>query len=116
MGPNQNQLPDGGRNRGQGQGSPGIELRVGAKSAEYVGAKSAEYVGALFVEERKQKILEHIAAHRKATVVELCDLFRVSSATIRNDLRDLEATGLLVRTHGGAMIKSKTGHAPDMVA
>ena len=70
----------------------------------------------MFVEERKQKILEHIAAHRKATVVELCDLFRVSSATIRNDLRDLEATGLLVRTHGGAMVKSKTGHEQDMVA
>ena len=70
----------------------------------------------LFVEERKQKILEHIAAHRKATVVELCDLFRVSSATIRNDLRDLEAESLLVRTHGGAMIKSKTGLEQDMVA
>jgi DeoR family fructose operon transcriptional repressor len=72
--------------------------------------------GALFVEERKQKILEHIAAQRKATVVELCELFRVSSATIRNDLRDLEATGLLVRTHGGAMVKSKTGHEQDMIA
>jgi DeoR family fructose operon transcriptional repressor len=70
----------------------------------------------LFVEERKQKILEHIATHRKATVVELCDLFRVSSATIRNDLRDLEAEGLLVRTHGGAMTKSKTGLEQDMIA
>jgi DeoR family fructose operon transcriptional repressor len=40
----------------------------------------------------------------------------VSSATIRNDLRDLETAGLLVRTHGGAMIKSKTGHELDMVA
>ena len=46
--------------------------------------------GALFVEERKQKILEHIEARRKATVAELCELFHVSSATIRNDLRDLE--------------------------
>jgi DeoR family transcriptional regulator, fructose operon transcriptional repressor len=70
----------------------------------------------LFVEERKQRILEHIATHRKATVIELCDLFRVSSATIRNDLRDLEAEGLVVRTHGGAMTKSKTGLEPDMVA
>jgi DeoR family transcriptional regulator, fructose operon transcriptional repressor len=126
MGTDQNELSDGGRNSGQGPGSSSVEPPVGAKSAEYgstrsgdtpyVGTKSAEYVGTLFVEERKQKILEHIAAHRKATVVELCDLFRVSSATIRNDLRDLEATGLLVRTHGGAMIKSKTGHEPDMVA
>jgi DeoR family fructose operon transcriptional repressor len=70
--------------------------------------------GALFVEERKMKILEFIEEHRKATVVELCQQFKVSSATIRNDLRDLEITGLLIRTHGGAMVKTKTGLEPDM--
>jgi len=70
--------------------------------------------GALFVEERKMKILEFIEEHRKATVVELCQQFKVSSATIRNDLRDLETTGLLIRTHGGAMVKTKTGLEPDM--
>ena len=69
--------------------------------------------GALFVEERKQKILEYIEAHRKATVGELCEQFRVSSATIRNDLRDLEQGNLLLRTHGGAMVRSKTGLEPD---
>jgi DeoR family fructose operon transcriptional repressor len=70
--------------------------------------------GALFVEERKQKILEFIEEHRKATVVELCQQFKVSSATIRNDLRDLETAGLLIRTHGGAMVKTKTGLESDM--
>jgi DeoR family fructose operon transcriptional repressor len=65
--------------------------------------------GALFVEERKQKILEYIEERRKATVAQLCEHFRVSSATIRNDLRDLEAGNRLLRTHGGAMVKSKTG-------
>jgi DeoR family transcriptional regulator, fructose operon transcriptional repressor len=70
--------------------------------------------GALFVEERKIKILEFIEEHRKATVVELCAQFKVSSATIRNDLRDLETAGLLIRTHGGAMVKTKTGLEPDM--
>ena len=70
--------------------------------------------GALFVEERKMKILEFIGEHRKATVVELCGRFKVSSATIRNDLRDLETAGLLIRTHGGAMVKTKTGLEPDM--
>jgi DeoR family fructose operon transcriptional repressor len=69
---------------------------------------------AMFVEERKMKILERIEAQRKATVAELCDAFRVSSATIRNDLRDLETAGLLIRTHGGAMVKSKTGMEQDM--
>ncbi|HVO37949.1 MAG TPA: DeoR/GlpR family DNA-binding transcription regulator, partial [Spirochaetia bacterium] len=69
---------------------------------------------ALFVEERKLKILEYIEEHRKATVAELCDVFHVSSATIRNDLRDLEGAGLLIRTHGGAMVKTKTGLESDM--
>jgi DeoR family transcriptional regulator, fructose operon transcriptional repressor len=71
--------------------------------------------GGLFVEERKQRILERIESRRKATVAELCEQFHVSSATIRTDLRDLEAAGLLIRTHGGAMVKSKTGLEQDMV-
>ena len=68
----------------------------------------------MFVEERKLKILEYIEEHRKATVAQLCDVFRVSSATIRNDLRDLEGASLLIRTHGGAMVKTKTGLEQDM--
>jgi len=72
--------------------------------------------GTMFVEERKMKILEHIEEHRKATVAELCECFGVSSATIRNDLRDLQSAGLLIRTHGGAMVKSKTGLEQDMSA
>ncbi len=70
--------------------------------------------GAIFVEERKMMILAYIEEHRKATVAELCEHFRVSSATIRNDLRDLESAGRLIRTHGGAMVKSKTGLEQDM--
>lgn len=63
----------------------------------------------LFVEERKIKIVEFVERHRKATVAQLCDHFCVSSATIRNDLRDLEENRLIIRTHGGAMVRSKTG-------
>jgi DeoR family fructose operon transcriptional repressor len=69
--------------------------------------------GPMFVEERKMKILERIEENRKVTVAELCDFFGVSSATIRNDLRDLEASSQIIRTHGGAMVKSKTGLEPD---
>ena len=71
--------------------------------------------GGLFVEERKMRILERIERQRKATVAELCEQFHVSSATIRSDLRDLEAAGGLIRTHGGARVKSKTGLEQDMV-
>ena len=63
----------------------------------------------LFVEERKMKIVEFVEEHRKATVAELCEHFGMSSATIRNDLRDLEHSNLINRTHGGVMVKTKTG-------
>ncbi len=63
----------------------------------------------LFVEERKLKIVEFVEQHKKATVAQLCNNFGVSSATIRNDLRDLEASKLITRTHGGAMVRTKTG-------
>jgi len=64
---------------------------------------------AMFAEERKIGIVEYIKKHKKATVPELCTAFEVSSATIRNDLRELEQSGLIIRTHGGAMVKTKTG-------
>lgn len=66
--------------------------------------------GNLFAEERKIQIVELVNSKKKATVQELCDHFNVSSATIRNDLRDLERQNQLIRTHGGALIKSQTGH------
>jgi DeoR family transcriptional regulator, fructose operon transcriptional repressor len=66
-----------------------------------------------FVEERKREVLDFVAARRKASVGELCARFGVSSATMRSDLRDLEQGGLLVRTHGGAMVKEKARFEPD---
>ena len=63
----------------------------------------------MFAEERKIGIVEYIKQNKKATVPELCSTFDVSSATIRNDLRELEQSGLIIRTHGGAIVKSKTG-------
>ncbi|MBN1835019.1 MAG: DeoR/GlpR transcriptional regulator [Spirochaetales bacterium] len=75
------------------------------------GAEMADPV--LFAEERRQSILELVERRRKATVAELCQEFGVSSATIRNDLRELHRCGALVRTHGGAMLQTKTGLEPD---
>ena len=66
----------------------------------------------IFVEERKQAILEYVKQKKKAGVGELCERFNVSSATIRNDLRDLERNRLLIRTHGGAIIQSQARFEP----
>ncbi len=57
----------------------------------------------IFAEERKSSIVEYINKYAKATVIELCDHFNVSPATIRNDLKDLAAAGLISRVHGGAI-------------
>lgn len=57
----------------------------------------------LFSEERRQAILRMIEERKKVQVAELATTLGVSPATIRNDLRDLEAANLLLRTHGGAI-------------
>ncbi|MFZ2636188.1 MAG: DeoR/GlpR family DNA-binding transcription regulator [Rectinemataceae bacterium] len=66
----------------------------------------------MFAEERKNLILEYVNERKKATVQELCENFSVSSATIRNDLRELEHNRLLLRTHGGAIKPDKAGFEP----
>ena len=67
----------------------------------------------LFAEERREQILKLLYENMKIMVPDLCALFHVSPATIRGDLRDLEAAGKLRRTHGGAIPVSKIGFEPD---
>ncbi|HUX22734.1 MAG TPA: DeoR/GlpR family DNA-binding transcription regulator [Spirochaetia bacterium] len=67
----------------------------------------------MFAEERKIKILEVITQNETVTVAALTRQFRVSGATIRNDLRELEKAEMIIRTHGGAMTKSRAGYEPD---
>ncbi len=57
----------------------------------------------LFALERRERIVQLLAERSKILVPELCDVFGVSAATIRGDLRDLENDGKLRRTHGGAI-------------
>ena len=67
----------------------------------------------LFAEERHVQILQLLHEKTKLHVAELCEQFSVSPATIRNDLRDLEAAGRLKRTHGGAIPLEKTAFEPN---
>jgi len=67
----------------------------------------------IFAEERKQMIVELVNENAKTTVAELRKRFAVSPATIRNDLRELEQSGLLKRTHGGAMSNRRANFEPD---
>lgn len=63
----------------------------------------------MFAEERRIKILDILNERRKVTVDQLREVFGVSSATIRMDLRELQQVGALTRTHGGAIPRTKTG-------
>jgi DeoR family transcriptional regulator of aga operon len=57
----------------------------------------------LYLEERRQEIVQQINQCGRASVGELAERFSVSEVTIRADLQALAARNLLVRTHGGAV-------------
>ncbi|WOK07938.1 DeoR/GlpR family DNA-binding transcription regulator [Imperialibacter roseus] len=57
---------------------------------------------------RQKGILEQLKAGEELSVKELADLFETSDITIRRDLVALSEKGLLVRTHGGAMLPEST--------
>ena len=64
--------------------------------------------------ERRQKILEILHRDGKVRVNELSALFEISDVTIRMDLADLEAKGMLSRVHGGAVSSYKTYYNMNM--
>ncbi|MDR1612358.1 MAG: DeoR/GlpR family DNA-binding transcription regulator [Planctomycetota bacterium] len=57
-------------------------------------------------EQRRRKILELLQEEGSAKVAYLKDLFSVTEPTIRQDLAKLEEEGHLVRSHGGAFLKT----------
>lgn len=52
---------------------------------------------------RREHILEKISKNRKVAVGDIATSLDVSDETVRRDLKDLEAEGLLRRIHGGAV-------------
>ncbi|MDD5466442.1 MAG: DeoR/GlpR family DNA-binding transcription regulator [Anaerolineales bacterium] len=63
--------------------------------------------------QRRELIIEYLAAHKIAPSVELCKLLDVSEATIRRDLEWLENEGILERTHGGAVLSERMRFEPE---
>jgi DeoR family fructose operon transcriptional repressor len=54
--------------------------------------------------ERLEDIAQLIQKVKKVSVAELCERFRVSEVTIRKDLDKLQKRGVLLRTHGSAVL------------
>lgn len=57
----------------------------------------------MFQIERQKEILSLLHRDGKIYVQDLAERFKVSGATIRKDLSDMEEEGLLTRSHGGAV-------------
>ena len=66
-------------------------------------------------EERQQRIVETVRQNRQATIAELSRAFEVSDVTIRRDLRELAAQGVLRRAHGGAIATVPAPPEPPVV-
>jgi DeoR/GlpR family transcriptional regulator of sugar metabolism len=64
----------------------------------------------MYGEQRKQQILGLIKEKKSVSVNELARYFEVTTATIRTDLTELEKAGDVIRTHGGAILKSDIAH------
>lgn len=64
---------------------------------------SLQTVNDLYLEERRQAILELVQRVGRVSVADLSHQFGVSGVTIRADLQALAERNLVVRTHGGAV-------------
>jgi DeoR family transcriptional regulator of aga operon/DeoR family fructose operon transcriptional repressor len=64
-------------------------------------------------EERRSRIIELLERRGSVAVDELAETFAVSLVTVRKDLSELEARGLLHRTHGGATYAHKSLFNPS---
>ena len=58
----------------------------------------------MFSIERQSLILEQLEQEGKVDVRALAAKFATSAETIRRDLREMKATGIVMRTHGGAVL------------
>ncbi|MBQ8663754.1 MAG: DeoR/GlpR transcriptional regulator [Eubacterium sp.] len=59
----------------------------------------------MYIEERRKKILDILNNTGRVDVSQLAEEFGISKETIRRDLRALEETRQLLRTHGGALVQ-----------
>ncbi len=58
-------------------------------------------------EERRGQILGYILAHNRSSVADLSQHVATSEVTVRKDLDALEAQGLVLRVHGGAVASGR---------
>ncbi|MGV8859294.1 DeoR/GlpR family DNA-binding transcription regulator [Rhodoglobus sp.] len=70
----------------------------------------------MYAEERQQHIEGKLAVAGRVAVIDLARTFDVSSETVRRDLDQLEARGVLRRVHGGAVSAARVSRIEESVA
>jgi len=63
--------------------------------------------------ERRRLIAESIRTRGGVSVAEMAHALGTTEITLRRDLRSMAREGLLVRTHGGAVLPAGLGHEPS---
>ena len=64
-------------------------------------------------EKQEKLILEYLGEHQFASVEKLAEILFVSPSTVRRSLNELQAKGLVSRTHGGVKINDENNFAPS---
>ncbi len=62
--------------------------------------------------ERRRRIAESIRSRGVVSVTEMAEVLGTSEITLRRDLKAMAEEGLLVRTHGGAVLPEGLAHEP----
>ena len=62
--------------------------------------------------ERRRRIAEIIRSRGVVAVGEMAEALGASEITLRRDLRVMAGQGLLMRTHGGAVLPAGLAHEP----
>lgn len=69
-----------------------------------VGSNAQPVMDGMMGEERRAQILQIVRSEGRVKVNELANLFNTSEVTIRIDLNELHQRGLVLRSHGGAVL------------
>jgi len=63
--------------------------------------------------QRRERIQEYLVTHKIVRMDDLYNLLDTSEATVRRDLEWLERTGVVERTHGGAILSQRLTLEPE---
>jgi DeoR/GlpR family transcriptional regulator of sugar metabolism len=86
---------------------------VNSRCSILFGCRSSVTISPMLAAERRKRIAESIRSRGVVSVTEMAEALGASEITLRRDLRLMAEEGLLVRTHGGAILPGGLAHEPS---